>query len=74
MPLPELSVVRLRADTTGDRGRLVPVGAVGTIVHVHTTSPGASPAYIVEVVIADATGSQIDAHLFDATDEELEST
>jgi hypothetical protein len=45
---------------------------VGAVVHVHEVPMGAVPAYMIEVVIADAAGMQVDAHLVDASGDELE--
>jgi hypothetical protein len=71
-PLPELSVVRLLVEKVDDAGRAVPAGSVGAIVHVHDTRTGTPSAYIVEVVISDASGAQVDAHILDVTGNEIE--
>jgi hypothetical protein len=70
--LPELSVVRLLVEKVDDAGRAVPAGSVGAIVHVHDTRTGTPSAYIVEVVISDASGAQVDAHILDVTGNEIE--
>jgi hypothetical protein len=70
-PYPEHAVVRIRVSKRDDQGRGVAAGALGTIVHVYPTRPDEQPAYIIEVVLADARGVQVDAHIFDALHEEL---
>lgn len=72
MPLVEYALVRTRIEKEDDQRRLVAAGAIGTIVHAHETKPDDEPAYVVEVVITDARGVQVDAHLIDALASELE--
>ncbi|MFO0667194.1 MAG: hypothetical protein U0174_24795 [Polyangiaceae bacterium] len=71
-PFPELSVVRLKVTKTDDKGRSVVAGTRGAIVHVHSVPDGAEPTYIVEVVISDHAGMQVDANIIDVSHDELE--
>lgn len=70
MTLPELATVILRAPKSDEDGRPVPMGSIGTVVHVH----GDDEAYEIEVVLTDDQGAQNDAHLFSATPDEVELT
>jgi len=72
-PFEEFSRVRLRIPKIDDKGRPVAAGTEGVIVLLHVVPPGQAPAYVVEVIIADARGLQCDAHLFDALHPELEA-
>jgi uncharacterized RDD family membrane protein YckC len=63
--LEEHAVVRLLVPKVDDAGRPVAAGSVGVIVHVHATRRGRPVAYLVEVVVSDGAGMQVDAHLVD---------
>lgn len=71
--IPEYAVVRTLVAKDDDRGRCVPIGSKGTIVHVHQVLDGTTvPAYIVEVVLLDEEGMQNDAHVFTVLEGEVE--
>ena len=55
IPFREFEVVRLRAPATSIDGDLLPIGARGTIVHVH----GSGEAYIVEFATPDWTVADV---------------
>ncbi len=57
IPFKEFEVVRLRAPAESIDGDLLPVGARGTVVHVH----GLGEAYIVEFAKPDWTVAEVAA-------------
>jgi hypothetical protein len=66
MAIPEHAVVPTLVPKIDDRGRAVPVGSKGTVVHVFPVRNGETPAYVIEVVLLGADGMHNDAHIFDA--------
>jgi hypothetical protein len=72
MATPEYAVVRTLVPKMDDRGRPVPVGSKGAVVHVFPVHNGETPADVIEVVLLGADGMQNDAHIFDAFETEIE--
>ena len=68
--LPEYAVVRTLIAHSDMKGRAVPPGTVGTIVHSHGSAD--PPACIVEVVLFNESGIHDDSHIFDALESDLE--
>ena len=67
--LPEHAIVRTLVGHRDDKGRDVPAGVSGTIVHSYDGSN--PPACVVEVLLFDDRGNHDDAQLFDALERDL---
>lgn len=70
-PYSEYSVVRTLVDKNDEKGRPVPTGSRGTIVHVYPAEENLPTTYIIEVPLIDERGTPSDSYIFDARHEEL---